>query len=629
MSTLGLSRVRFSHGSPVGEYLISTLKHIAEEPGFETDAFAAANCKEYETLAAKLDAQQSSELMRTACVVDLTFNALPVWSTIKDVHPMRPSWLVWRYPEIYWIFLIADDDAESLPLRSDTRNFHFVSSSEYAKLEYLLRRHANGLRAWFDPANLRGSAASNAALHPRRGIVFDEELAFAAFNGYLLYRHGISSSIVSTAAEFCESRSLGAAPGPIVILEDLELMFEDQTSELSPELLSPIGSDTYRTIQARLDFWGLTAAGASPRIFVSSSLVTGQPSVIKPFGGMYERAIRARLGPPVVLSIPTTSAATHSAAGAHQAIASKLVDRARRYECKGTVEAIQGALLALSAERLLDNRTYAMALESLTLRHGFEVRAECGFAGASGELEIAPRIAELRQSINQLVFRTSRVSEIISQLAPTANSAHESWRKLYKRSLQATNGLLEALAELRESFWYYKRLEEEECVLQNIRRVRVRSFLLKRTFSRRSMITDANSVNGLASRVAGFFANTLELMVRGVLSLPLVYLAAVLNPLVLALAVVGWIIGFGYGFSALSHQFPYLGAETPDEWIRRSAVTFLAFGDPHLPGIVVGSHAGNVGFSWFWNLSLIEMVLGYIHLALLVAVLVRRITRTQ
>ncbi|HEY0466830.1 MAG TPA: hypothetical protein VGC79_21640 [Polyangiaceae bacterium] len=646
MSMLGLTRVRLVPTSDSGDELTESLQQHVEAVGFQSDAFNSNPCRDYEELAAELDQLGQDELLRTACVVDLRSEALQVWSTLEDSHYMRPTALVWRYPEIYWIFVITDENAKELrrDLAGEARILHFVTSSENigGGIESLLTRHAKGLRTWFDPANLRRSCVCVARLLPglsppmrrgRLGIVFDEEVTFAAFNGYLLHRSGISTRIVSTAAEFVETHSLGDGGGPFVILEDVELIFADADESIEAELLYPSEDDKQRTIQGRLKYWGLNAAATQPRIFVSSSLVKGQISVIKPFGGLYEREICARLGVATPLPLPSHGG-HHSAPAAHQAISGHLLQRLRGFECVGTVSAVHGALLALCAERLLGSQTYAMALESLSARHAYEVRAECGFSGASEEIEIRRRVAELRSSVNRLVFREGGVLGILRQLAPWTPGFLGNWRKLYKRNVQATNGLLEALGVLRDILSNNKKLEEEEYVLQRIRRLRIRSFLLRRSFTRwlPSLFLLPSGTRGIAV-ILRFAANIVEAAVRAVLALPLIYVTEVLNPLLLALAIAGWIVGFGLAFESWGSMYWMDLAKDLSifDWIRHSAVTFLAlqqgiFGDPQAPH-VGGQLMNGDGYAPFWNLSVAEMALGYLHMGLLVAVLVQRITR--
>jgi hypothetical protein len=631
VSALGLTRLRFVSHSASDGIFESALATLVTKSGFDTDAYSSATSRDYEALAEELDARTPNELLHTTCVVDLTAEPLQVWSTLDRSHSMRPASLVWRYPEIYWIFVVADNDLKDLRLPPDTVALHFVSSDEYGRLQQLLLRHARGLRTWFDPGYLRRSAASDeiAASLTLRGLVLDEELTFATFNGYLLHRQGIATRIVPTAAEFNETKAIAEQGGRLVILEDLELVFADRDPELPSALLYPIAGAKEDTIKARADFWCLTPQRVAARIFVSSSLVPGQHSVIKPFGGMYERDIRTRIGTATPFPIREATLGSHSAAGEHQLVAARLLGRARMLESAGTVSAIHGALLALCAQQLLGNKTYALSLESMTLRHAFEVRAECGFPGASGDLEIAARVAELRSSVNQLVFKEPGALGILAQLVPKAPEAQANWARLYKRNVQVTNGLLESLGVLREIFADYKRLEEEEYVLQQVRRLRIRAFLGKRSLTGTPTFSDASGLKAGATRLARACANVAETVVRSLLSIPRLYVVTLLNPLVLVFTTVAWIVGFGFCFNAWDQLYKPHTHAAPSlyEWIRHSAVAFLAFGDPKAPGLTDELLAASKGYGSYWDITVTEMGLGYLHLALLVAVLVQRITR--
>lgn len=246
-----------------------------------------------------------------------------------------------------------------------------------------------------------------------------------------------------------------------------------------------------------------------------------------------------------------------------------------------------------------------------------------------GDLEVSARVEELRSGVNQLVFKQPGALGIVSQLMPMAREMVANWKRLHKRNVQATNGLMESLGVLREIFSDYKKQEEEEYVLQQIRRVRVRSFVIKRSVTGVWGSRARSGILGAVAQAGRVVINGVEALVRGVLSVPLLYVIAVLNPLVLLLATTAWIVGFGFCFQDWGHQFMNHVAVEPSlrDWIRHSAVAFMAFGDPKAPGLTEEQLTKNPGYGAFWDITLMEMSLGYLHLGLLVALLVQRITR--
>ena len=102
---------------------------------------------------------------------------------------------------------------------------------------------------------------------------------------------------------------------------------------------------------------------------------------------------------------------SHAAPGMALEVATHLIKRAR--EMKGMsldVEgAIHAAVLATSAYELLNHKTPALSIEALSLRHYFEVWAECEFPGVRAKLDMEDRYIDIHNSMWQICRSSSGI----------------------------------------------------------------------------------------------------------------------------------------------------------------------------------------------------------------------------
>jgi hypothetical protein len=617
----------------------------------------------YAALCECLDETPVADLSRMACVVDLD-TELQTWDVVRDLHPLHPSWLVWRYPEVYWIFLV--DDLAELPaeLPPIAKKMHFATPARLSDLKEQLSRHVGGMRGWFDPWELRrsalfGPARDRSDLPPGPlpifgdwlGVVFDDEVGYAVFNGYLLYRRNIPVCIAATVTEFgalapylktSEQRDL-------VVLEDVELNYAEGKSDLW--LMPTSQLKIAQMLDGRAGLLGFAARPPAVHLYVSATVVPRADSanalrqvdtVLKPVAGLDEPGILRAIWP---LRVPDwirdQTGGTHCAPADAQQIAAALLVRARVLEqdSSNTLSALHGALLAFESERLLANQTYAMTMQSLAMRYWFEAMAECVFAGATDELTVAPRMQELRSKMVKLVYHTDKVAlpralwTLFKALLANDPDVRLNWMKLHKRRVQVANGMLEVLSRLRDVYDLHRKAEEEEHVLHAIRRWRVKLFQLKRPLSTR--VADRQAATPGDPDWMGLLAvcQVLEGAWRIALAAPLYYVTQMLKPAWLFVAVLGWIGLAALGYSAIADTriFASGGGCGPTDWLLHSAVTFVAmqqgiFGDPK-QGCMDNLVFEADGHLLFWCLTLAEMAVGYFHLGLLVAVLVQKITR--
>lgn len=334
----------------------------AEYPNDHAGAVYAAGP---ETVASYLDALPAETIRRTLCILDLSSEHIPTWRIEEDMHSLRPTRLAARFPEVYWIFLVRDGTKLD-KIAKDAQQMHFVALDKLSKLKELLLRHAGGFRPWFDPNSLRASALLESDCDAscldirKQGLVFDEETTFATFNSYFLYRQGIPTRMVATKAEFDNIKKLEKNNRKYVILEDVELNYEDielgsseeAREKIKKEFLPESNDDAIDfSLRNRLVSWGVDNQDwtLSNRIFVTTSRLTGKhgkSSVIKPFGGLYDRTLLSLIGAKAYAPISRESGfGGHSAPGAQQAVAEKLLERVRtlRSSANDTVSAVHAA----------------------------------------------------------------------------------------------------------------------------------------------------------------------------------------------------------------------------------------------------------------------------------------------
>ena len=94
----------------------------------------------------------------------------------------------------------------------------------------------------------------------------------------------------------------------------------------------------------------------------------------------------------------------HAAPGMAVEIASVLIHRAEKTKSQitGVEGAIYGAVLANTALELLRNKTPALSVEALGLRHYYEVLAECEFIGVQATLDMNDRYVDIHNSMWKL-----------------------------------------------------------------------------------------------------------------------------------------------------------------------------------------------------------------------------------
>ena len=315
---------------------------------------------------------------------------------------------------------------------------------------------------------------------PREAAVLDEEQAYTQFAALMCYRNGFRVHAIETWKEAKAVLSDGANPGNpnqdlLLTIEDIFLNFPDQTergnSNLTvrgqPEHL-PALSVEKRTSPLKRRF--LTVGHRRNRDEVEERLARyrglrdlessycgrrlrrRQQVVLKPATGMFnlweemglsgacweEGAERSSVAPGYEWPPRYTGNAfqlnldefggSHSAAGRLEQVAEFLLDRANHQlsEVRSVADSTQGAVLATQALELLACKTPTLSQEALSLKHQFEVMAECQFPGVEYHLSLDSRIGEIRKDLIEMAewlrpkrkkdFRFNGGAQILSRL---------------------------------------------------------------------------------------------------------------------------------------------------------------------------------------------------------------------
>ncbi len=569
-----------------------------------------------EDLHTRLDSLDRHVLFDTVCVVDLTSEST-AWDITRPEAGMRPSELVLRYPGVYWIFLVRDKSF-ALTKNNAAQELHCVDLGEMAQLANLLKRHADGFRAWFDPTGLRRTVRGETQVCKKYAAAIDDETDFSTLNGYVLYQNNYPTYVISTFSEMNEvlgnkqkERSLA------VVMEDVELNFSDLQDKDKTLLFTSTKEGKARGIAKVLEDRKeeFTPLQNARRIFVSSvsDIPVTRPQdsfVTKPYGGMFARELESLRG--AVENSSDKEQYKQSPSDGHsvgnsraQQVAAGLLERAKQAAnnvCT-TEAAIHVALMALDARRLLRGECLSLSLEALALQHKMEVIAECTFIGTASQLAVKERFSSLNEDIKKIVGEKKYGSH------------------------QINNALVEIADDIRRIYSEYDQfVEEEEAII----RLRKYEWTLR--------YWSCQPGEGV-HRVVPIALSLPKLIFAGV---PEYYFNHVVSRL--------WKMGLWIGIWIVIFALIYTGlnldgiTELKDsrqigfhEWILHSTANFLAPGTGVLDDIRLGkapircisSLTGQnlEAFRRYWYVSLTEMLFGFIHLGIFISYFFQKISR--
>lgn len=367
--------------------------------------------------------------------------------------------LIPTFPEIRWVFgVVTGEDKASCWSETIEPHHNLLSLLNPIRRDPLF--DPSGLRDWVRARTNDGlkKAVDDLELLTRSEMAaaIDEEISYSYLHSYVAYRFGCRADVVTTWAlmnkQFTEK---GKSHGYWLLLEDMSLNFPDRESrkhllrladeraQHCPQLDSTdanLEKSEYRILvtgQTRPNDDAL----ARNRAYLRSKAYGKGKVVLKPASGMFDLWEKAGLfrkrpgsrrlgnagnapgfywppGPPGYAD-EATGHTGHGAPGKLLLVAEVLIRRAeallKKVECVG--DAVQGAVLATDALELTGGRTPTTAIEALSLKHRFEVLAECQFSGVEYHIKIKPRIEEIAletRAISLWFHKRQRASAVLN-----------------------------------------------------------------------------------------------------------------------------------------------------------------------------------------------------------------------
>ena len=382
---------------------------------------------------------RASGLTNATCLIDV-----PDLSDLSDLDPIdrTKGWtgvvamLILAFPEVHWVIL--SPFTPNLQQPSDRlKRFHFLQPRNLLdSVENIFKLRDQGFCPLFDPTGLRQLihtllahrvSANYVPLRLTSAVAVDEEESYSYFHAYAAYRFGYRCHVITSYGLMGEILGDKSAEEISISFEDIYLNFPDRRLSLSKirdrdavfPKLTTIPNRIFVTsghtntkaeeevTKANAEYLiELTAKSAKSRIYSAT--------LYKPDTGVFDiwqrSGIRGRLTdgrapfftwPPLMINKAAPAGGTHSAPGRLLVIAESLISRANRLikDIQSVPEAVYGATLAMNAQEYLGLRTPTTSLEAISLKHRFEVLAECMFYGVEYHLDTKSRFAEIENEM--------------------------------------------------------------------------------------------------------------------------------------------------------------------------------------------------------------------------------------
>lgn len=345
------------------------------------------------------------------------------WKTLEPNHSLPSLLLVPRRTSLF--------DASGL------RNFvRRLANHTLLKAQISKAKEQSKL---FDAEKLQKSLLP---LRPVSAAAIDEEVNYATYHAYVAYRFGYRAEAV-TSWQLMEHlfKEQKEKHGFDLLMEDVNLNFPDKTGEIHLSRFEE-HPDQDTSKNGRAHFCPLlnTSEKSKFRIIVTSGhsgadadkmlknkdFIKSYKSksergyVLKPVGGVFDfwdnMKLFDRLDPrrgrsdaglnpgqppgyimPPVPSLSAEEAGGHSAPGKLMLIAKKLIQRAEPllHQRDSLDMDLLGAVLSTEALELLRFQTPTLALQALSMKHEFEVKAEVAFIGVGHHFDLHRRFQEM------------------------------------------------------------------------------------------------------------------------------------------------------------------------------------------------------------------------------------------
>nr|VFJ73427.1 MAG: hypothetical protein BECKFW1821C_GA0114237_10507 [Candidatus Kentron sp. FW] len=349
--------------------------------------------------------------------------------------------LILSFPEIRWVFGVIEGKRSEEKQR--IIEWHLLPS-------LLANWHRDPL---FDPTGLRNwiRAKTNVELEKLWGLrvqerdglaaSIDDDKSYAQLHGYIAYRFGYRADVITRWISMKERFRIGVGKkqgssknphGYWLLLEDMSLNFPDrrlaihllnlgERARQCPQLDSA-NPDSENSEHRILITVGRTGLGDNYTLRENRSYLRNKRRgrgkvVLKLTSGLFDlweqcgllRKNRRSHRPGdadwfsesrnrLPQSMETEKQhGGHGAQGRLLLLVDQLLDRARIY-IRRTItvgEAVRGAVLATDALELSGSKNSTRTIDALSLKHRFEVLAECQFSGIEHHIKIEPRMEEI------------------------------------------------------------------------------------------------------------------------------------------------------------------------------------------------------------------------------------------
>ncbi len=399
--------------------------------------------------------------------------------------------MVLTFPEFRWVFGLWGKSAQRDDASIELGRQHDLALADDEWSDPLY--DPTGLRNWVRERTnsyISKELRDDLKLPVRENLaaVIEDEHVYRHFNSYCAYRFGLRADIVDSWKKM--HRRFGSknqSHGYWLLLEDMSLNFADrkkpvklhdlesERAEHCPQL--GYADPKSKTPQSETSQFRVLVTTGQTRpgdttfqrnidyLRRKSRESGGFGEVVtKPASGIFDlwtqaglmagsNGVDARGFAPGFLWPPEDPASYeekkdgHGSPGKLLLVAEKLIDRATRIgtDAISVREAVLGATLATDALELTGCRTPTTSLEALSLKHQFEVIAECQFSGVEHHLLIKDRLAELRKDV-----------EAISK-----------WFDEEKRERALLNGTMHIINQLIGILREYNQFsEEQECMVE-------------------------------------------------------------------------------------------------------------------------------------------------------------------
>ncbi|MDD5266658.1 MAG: hypothetical protein PHO08_05965 [Methylococcales bacterium] len=375
----------------------------------------------------------------------------PVMVLVSQVHPFRLNpllsqgldsllaMLILAFPEVRWLFGTILGDPNQQATLEGFHAGHGLRNLYAPKQSPLF--DGGGLRDWIRERAIDDERSHHDSSYlPRRkalAIALDEETDYAYLHAYAAYRFGFRTLPLSerAASETVLGQRADSAwkkPGITLALEDVFLNFPDGGRGLSDFLarkaVFPRLEEAEHRILVTSDqrVPGDEDKQARNKFYVNGQKAMGRTicRLHKPHAGLFSVWEESKLHDRLKWTAPVSGklhrgtgegfiwppdwrqttqngeGSGHSSPGIFLLIARFLLKRAEKKLADGvfSVEStVQGAVLAGDALELLGGKTPTTAADALSLKHRFELYAECQFTGVEYHIPLRGRLKEIER----------------------------------------------------------------------------------------------------------------------------------------------------------------------------------------------------------------------------------------